>query len=320
MDNLGAIIGPLLAIALVGLVGVRTVILLSIIPGLLAVAAILYTIRRIAQPAERERQPIRLRVRPVLRGRLGRLLAGVSVFELGNMAATLLILRATVHPNPPCQGTEMHTFRRRPRPSTIIATAALILAPSGTAIAAAPGDPFQLGQTQTIDKASTVLEGTNQLNDGVLSLRKGAGGIGPVLKVTNPPRASADAASTSRSRRARRRSPSNADAGKATNLNADELDGKTEEDFLPSRLYGNATGLLDGPGGGKTKLLTAIQGLDCDTGDVAISAGGNAVDANDALNGITPFRSSYQIEFTDNGDPSKFSANIICADVSKPFR
>jgi MFS family permease len=95
MDNLGAIIGPLLAIALVGLVGVRTAILLSIIPGLLAVAAILYAIRRIAQPADRERRPIRLRVRPVLRGRLGRLLAGVSVFELGNMAATLLILRAT---------------------------------------------------------------------------------------------------------------------------------------------------------------------------------------------------------------------------------
>ena len=95
MDNLGAIIGPLLAIALVGLVGVRTAILLSIVPGLLAVAAILYAIRQIAQPAERERRPLRLHLRPVLRGRLGRLLAGVSVFELGNVAATLLILRAT---------------------------------------------------------------------------------------------------------------------------------------------------------------------------------------------------------------------------------
>ncbi len=73
----------------------RTAILLSIVPGLLAVAAILYAIRHIAKPAERERRPLRLRVRPVLRGRLGRLLAGVSVFELGNIAATLLILRAT---------------------------------------------------------------------------------------------------------------------------------------------------------------------------------------------------------------------------------
>ena len=95
MDNLGAIGGPLLALGLVELVGVRTAILLSIIPGLLAVAAIVYAIRHTAAPTQRERQPIRLRIRPVLRGRLGRLMAGVSIFELGNIAATLLILRAT---------------------------------------------------------------------------------------------------------------------------------------------------------------------------------------------------------------------------------
>src|SRR5215211_5090593 len=45
MDNLGAIAGPLLALALVGLVGVRTAIALSIIPGLLAALAIVYAIR-----------------------------------------------------------------------------------------------------------------------------------------------------------------------------------------------------------------------------------------------------------------------------------
>ena len=95
MDNLGAIGGPLLASALVELVGVRTAILLSIIPGLLAVAAIVYAIRHTAAAGERERRPIRLRVRPVLHGRLGRLMVGISVFELGNVAATLLILRAT---------------------------------------------------------------------------------------------------------------------------------------------------------------------------------------------------------------------------------
>lgn len=95
MDNLGAIIGPLLALLLVGLVGVRTAIMLSVIPGLLAVVAILYAIRHTAKPSQRKREPIRLRVRPVLRGRLGRLMIGVSVFELGNVAATLLILRAT---------------------------------------------------------------------------------------------------------------------------------------------------------------------------------------------------------------------------------
>jgi MFS family permease len=95
MDNLGAIAGPLLALALVGLVGTRTAIALSIIPGLLAAAAIVYAIRHAPRAEERERQPLRLRIRPVLTGRLGRLMVGVSAFEFGNVAATLLILRAT---------------------------------------------------------------------------------------------------------------------------------------------------------------------------------------------------------------------------------
>ncbi|HYN51343.1 MAG TPA: MFS transporter, partial [Thermoleophilaceae bacterium] len=93
MDNLGAIGGPLLALVLLELVGMRTAILLSIV-GLLAVLAVVYAIRRTPRPSERERIPIRLRVRPVLQGRLGRLFIGVGVFELGNVAATLFILRA----------------------------------------------------------------------------------------------------------------------------------------------------------------------------------------------------------------------------------
>jgi MFS family permease len=95
MDNLGAIGGPILALLLVAVFSVRTAILLSIIPGLLATFAILYAIHRLAKAESRERQPIRLQVRPVLRAGLGRLMLGVSAFELGNVAATLLILRAT---------------------------------------------------------------------------------------------------------------------------------------------------------------------------------------------------------------------------------
>lgn len=67
----------------------------SVIPGLLAALAIVYTIRHTPTPAERHHQPIRLRVRPVLRGQLGRFMAGIAAFEVGNCAATLLILRAT---------------------------------------------------------------------------------------------------------------------------------------------------------------------------------------------------------------------------------
>jgi MFS family permease len=95
MDNLGAIVGPLLAIGLVGTVGVRWAIGLSVIPGLLAALAIVYAIRHTAAPAIRTHRPIRLQIRPVLRGRLGRLMAGTAAFEIGNCAATLLILRAT---------------------------------------------------------------------------------------------------------------------------------------------------------------------------------------------------------------------------------
>lgn len=95
MDNLGAILGPLLGIALVAWVGIRGAMLLSIIPGLLAVGAIVYAIRAAKLPKVEQRQPIRIQVRPVLRGDLGRLLGAIGAFELGNIAATLLILRAT---------------------------------------------------------------------------------------------------------------------------------------------------------------------------------------------------------------------------------
>jgi MFS family permease len=95
MDNLGAIGGPLLALGLVALVGVRPAILISFIPGALAALAILVAVRSAPKLGEREHVPIRIRVRPVLRGRLGGLMAGITAFELANVAATLLILRAT---------------------------------------------------------------------------------------------------------------------------------------------------------------------------------------------------------------------------------
>jgi MFS family permease len=66
-----------------------------VIPGLLAAAAIVVAIRAAPRLEEREHRPLRLRVRPVLRGQLGRLFYGIGAFEVGNAAATLLILRAT---------------------------------------------------------------------------------------------------------------------------------------------------------------------------------------------------------------------------------
>jgi len=95
MDNAGAIVGPLLALGLIAVVGVREAILLSVIPGLLAALAIFIAVRSARRLERHERPPLRIRIRPVLHGRLGRLLGAVAAFELGNVAATLLILRAT---------------------------------------------------------------------------------------------------------------------------------------------------------------------------------------------------------------------------------
>jgi MFS family permease len=95
MDNLGAIFGPLLAIGLVTLVGVRWAIGLSVVPGLLAAVAIVYAIRHTPRAERVERQPLRIRIRPVLVGDLRAVFAGITAFEVGNCAATLLILRAT---------------------------------------------------------------------------------------------------------------------------------------------------------------------------------------------------------------------------------
>ena len=108
MDNLGAIAGPLLAIGLIAVVSIRTAIFISVISGLLSAIAIIYAIRHTATPKQRRHQRIRITVRPLLRGRLGRLMVAVTAFEIGNCATTLLIRRAsqlfaaaTARPPPP---------------------------------------------------------------------------------------------------------------------------------------------------------------------------------------------------------------------------
>jgi MFS family permease len=95
MDNLGAIARPLLAIALIALTSIRTAIFISVIPGLLSAVAIVYAIRHTSTPRQRQHQPIQIRVRPLLHGPLARLMIGITAFEIGNCATTLLILRAS---------------------------------------------------------------------------------------------------------------------------------------------------------------------------------------------------------------------------------
>jgi MFS family permease len=96
-DNAGAIVGPLAASGLVAALGVRHAILLAIIPGALAAVAITVAARdaRRTLAESAARRTFTLNLRELARAGLPRTLTPVALFELGNLATTLLILRAT---------------------------------------------------------------------------------------------------------------------------------------------------------------------------------------------------------------------------------
>jgi MFS family permease len=94
-DNLGAVAGPVAASALVAAVGIRSAIYFAAIPGVFAAIAITVA----AREARRQHAGVARRVRLELAGLrdagMARALLPVALFELGNVATTLLILRAT---------------------------------------------------------------------------------------------------------------------------------------------------------------------------------------------------------------------------------
>lgn len=96
-DNLGAVVGPLIAAGLVASIGIRHTIYLSAIPGLFAALAITVAAadarKRRAGPEARRRA--RLELRGLREAGVVRPLLPVAAFELGNVATSLLILRAT---------------------------------------------------------------------------------------------------------------------------------------------------------------------------------------------------------------------------------
>lgn len=96
-DNLGAVAGPLLAAGLVAWVGVRPALYLAAVPGLFAAIAIFLAAResrRIVRTGG-ESSPRRLELRALRDAGMLRVLAPMLLFEFGNLATTLLILRAT---------------------------------------------------------------------------------------------------------------------------------------------------------------------------------------------------------------------------------
>jgi MFS family permease len=93
-DNLGAVVGPLLAALLVAVVGIRRSFYFALIPGLFAALAISVAAARAPRVAA-ARERARLELGSLRRAGLFRPLLPVAMFELGNVTTTLLILRAT---------------------------------------------------------------------------------------------------------------------------------------------------------------------------------------------------------------------------------
>lgn len=96
-DNAGAIAGPLLAGLLVGLVGLRPAIVLSFIPSIFAAVAIAVAARQARKilVTPDGRRTLSFNLGELRRSGAAKALLPVSFFELGNLATTLLILRAT---------------------------------------------------------------------------------------------------------------------------------------------------------------------------------------------------------------------------------
>jgi MFS family permease len=95
MHHLASVAGPLLAFTTLALLGVRSAMFVAMVPGLVAAVIGFRLLRQApARPAGPRTAP-RLRVRAVYRGRIGRLMTGITLFEAANFAAVLLILRAT---------------------------------------------------------------------------------------------------------------------------------------------------------------------------------------------------------------------------------
>ena len=96
-DNLGAVAGPLLAAGLVTWVGIRPALYLAAVPGLFAALAIVLAAResRRRAPSAGAASPRRLELRALRDAGMLWALMPVLLFEFGNLATTLLILRAT---------------------------------------------------------------------------------------------------------------------------------------------------------------------------------------------------------------------------------
>lgn len=94
-DNLGAVVGPLLASGLVAWIGIRATMYCAAVPGAFAAIAITFAAREARRHGSGPRRSLRPELGRLRGHGLFRPLVPIVLFELGNVATTLLILRST---------------------------------------------------------------------------------------------------------------------------------------------------------------------------------------------------------------------------------
>lgn len=94
MDTIGAILGPAIALSLIGIISLRHIFLISFIPGTITVLIAIFLVKDVARAPQPHLEiwgSLRALPKPFLR-----YVSAVGVFGLGNFAHTLLVLRAVV--------------------------------------------------------------------------------------------------------------------------------------------------------------------------------------------------------------------------------
>lgn len=95
-DNLGAVIGPLCAAGLIGILGIRPTLMLAALPMALAAVAITVAAAEAAKLAAHIRRRVSLELGALRRAGVAPSLLPIALFEISNVSTTLLILRSTV--------------------------------------------------------------------------------------------------------------------------------------------------------------------------------------------------------------------------------
>ena len=165
------------------------------------------------------------------------------------------------------------------------------------ALGAVPGDPFKLGRLNAVN-------GVTQL------VGKSAG---TMLRVDNNSSAKNSRVMSLEVQPGKAPLSVNASAGKATNLDADKLDGKDSTSFFSGKTYQAQSPVNNGTGGGSLVISRAL----CDQGDRVLGGGASAGNiAEDDLVQSIPINapSGWQAIVRDNGNGQTISASALCAD------